>query len=106
MITRNEDFDVPARVEALREAEWQARQALLERFRSTQDERQRRALEGPIPSVTLNDCAEGGRIHEFGEAIESYVARVSVFSGGLIPCPLVRHRITEGFGESFHRGRL
>jgi hypothetical protein len=70
MLARNEDFDVHAHVEALREAEWQARQPLLERFRSTPDERKQRAVEGPIPSVTLADCVESGRIQEFGEAIE------------------------------------
>jgi len=71
MLARTEDVDVHARLEALRYAEWQARQPLLERSRSMPDERQRRAVEGPIPSVTLNDCAEeSGRIHELAEALE------------------------------------
>ncbi len=69
MLARTDYGDVLARVEASREAEWQARQPLLERFRNTPDERERRVVEGLIPSVTLNDCAEGGSIQELGEAI-------------------------------------
>lgn len=70
MLAGTEDVDVHARVEALREAEWQARQPLLERFRDTPDEQRQRATEGSIPSVTLAGCLERGRIREFGEAIE------------------------------------
>jgi hypothetical protein len=71
MLARTDYGDVLARVEASREAEWQARQPLLERFRNTPDERKRRVVEGLIPSVTLSDCAEEtGRIHELAEALE------------------------------------
>jgi hypothetical protein len=62
--------DVLARVEALRDAEWEARQPLLAMFRQTAKEQQIRSAEGPVPTITLDECVVSGRIAEFGRAIE------------------------------------